>query len=71
MFAYMSLAAASLLIVLRMCVLHFVSYDLSPKFVVMALSSIAIWKRNKLMSALASAVWVTNVSFLVRGKCLA
>jgi hypothetical protein len=64
----MSLAAASLLIVLRMCVLHFISYDLPPKHVFMALSSIAIWNRNKLMSALASTFWFTNVSFLVHGK---
>ena len=31
---------------------------------------IAIWNRNRIVVALAAAVWTTNVSFLIQGKSI-
>jgi len=38
--------------------------------VLMILRIIAIWNRNKVVVALATILWVVNVSFLIYGKSL-
>jgi hypothetical protein len=34
----------------------------------METSSIAIWNRNKVVTALVTGAWATNVAFLIQGK---
>lgn len=34
----------------------------------MKTSSVAIWKKNRVIVAIAFGVWVTNVAFLVQGE---
>ncbi len=38
------------------------------EYMLMALSSIAIWNRNKVIMAFTAVVWITNVSFQIRGE---
>jgi hypothetical protein len=41
---------------------------LFPKYVLMKLSSFAIWDRNKVIMAISAALWVINLGFQVTGK---
>ena len=43
-------------------------HDFSPKMALTKATSIAIWDRNKLVTAIALGVWVTNIAFLIRGN---
>jgi hypothetical protein len=62
------LAAASLLIVLRMCVhLSFRSTIISPHQALIEAASIAIWNKNRIAVALAIGTWAINVAFLIQG----
>lgn len=36
----------------------------------MAVSSIAIWNKNKIAVATATGVWITNVALLIQGEPL-
>ena len=64
----MAFIAASLLIVLRMYVYSNACHDYSPKMALIKATSIAIWNKNKLVTAIALGVWVTNIAFLIRGN---
>jgi len=35
-----------------------------------AVARIAVWNRNKIVSAISLAIWATNVGFLIHGKSL-
>jgi len=63
-FGYLGLAAASLLIVLRVYV------PLCPFSgqVPTESSSIAIWNKNKIVMATAAILWVTNIVIMTQGK---
>jgi hypothetical protein len=39
-------------------------------YLLMVHSSFAIWNKNKVVVAIAGAVWVTNLSFLLQGEFL-
>ena len=63
------MAAASLLIVLRMCVhLSFRPTIVSPHQALIEAVSIAIWNKNKIAVALAIGTWAINVAFLILGR---
>jgi hypothetical protein len=40
----------------------------SPKRVLMAFSSFAIWDKNKVIMAISAALWVANMSFQFAGE---
>jgi len=67
-FGYLGIAAASLLIVVRMyalpilCVPSLPGQDLIDSF------SVAIWNKNKIAIAIATSLWVTNVAVIIQGK---
>ncbi len=41
---------------------------LFPKYVLMELSSFAIWDKSKIIMAISSAIWVINLGFQLAGK---
>jgi hypothetical protein len=41
---------------------------LFPKYVLMALSSFAIWDRSKVIMAISAAIWFINLGFQLEGK---
>ncbi|KAI9453602.1 hypothetical protein F5148DRAFT_1289011 [Russula earlei] len=63
-FSYLGVAAASLLIVLRV----YVAYLPVPNPALIEASSIAIWNRNKIVVAIATGVWAVNVAVIIQGK---
>jgi hypothetical protein len=63
-FGYLGLAAASLLIVLRVYV---VSIPF-PSHVLIEASSVAIWNKNKIVVAIAASLWVTHVAAMIQSK---
>ncbi|KAH9977433.1 hypothetical protein BJV74DRAFT_953545 [Russula compacta] len=65
-FAYLALASASFLIVLRMYVFHNDSLPLSSQILIDA-PSIAIWNMSRVVGAVAIGVWITNIAFLIQG----
>jgi hypothetical protein len=68
-FGYGALAAATLLIILRMYVPH--PSRPSPRSkVLMELVSIAIWNRNKIVIGIVVAVWGTSISFFLESESL-
>src|SRR5579863_4226287 len=73
-FGYLAFVAASLLIVLRKCVLLCLRAmrPYSPKHcnLLMRTASIAIWNKEKSVIAIAAGVWVINLGFQLQGKPL-
>ena len=62
--------ASSLLIILRMYV-HFDKYDNPPKLTrPWTFYRIAIWHKNKIVSAISMALWIANIGTIVNGKYL-
>ncbi len=64
-------ALGSILIMLRMLVfilpwLH--ATTLFPKYVLMELSSFAIWDKNKAVMAISAGVWAINLIFQLIGQ---
>ncbi|KAI0284060.1 hypothetical protein BC826DRAFT_170495 [Russula brevipes] len=65
--AYLSTAAASLLIVLRMCVvLSLLLHDNPQEQPLIDVASIAIWNKNKVVTVTAYSIWGINVAFLIQ-----
>jgi hypothetical protein len=72
-FGALAFAAASALIVLRMCVffLYFHGAGFLPqreRSYAWRLYRIAIWDRNRIAVAIAMCAWSTNVAFLIHCK---
>ena len=65
--SYLVLAASSLMIVLRVCVLFSSGAAFSKPI---AYARIAIWDRNKTIVVIATGIWGTNIVFLIQGKFL-
>lgn len=67
-FGYLGIAAASLLIVVRMyalpilCIPSLLGQDPIGCF------SVAIWNKNKIAIAIGAGLWVTNVAAITQGK---
>ena len=66
----LSSAAATLLIVLRMYVFAYTlrAPTIPPNQALIRHASIAIWRSNQVITAVAIVVWGINVVFLIRGK---
>ncbi|KAH9956527.1 hypothetical protein BC827DRAFT_1270892 [Russula dissimulans] len=60
---YLAVASASLLMVLRMCVTFFRVMQQCEA----GTTSIAIWNKKKIITAVAITVWMINVPFLIHG----
>ena len=50
------------------CLHGFRETTLFPKYVLMELSSFAIWDRSKVITAISAAIWVNNLGFQIAGK---
>ena len=67
-FAVTACSSASLLIVFRTYVSHvLLPFSSSLKHYPVT-ARVAIWNRNKIISTIAVAVWLANVSFLIYSK---
>ena len=63
-FGYVGIAAASFLIVLRV----YVFSDPFSSHVLIGVSSVAIWNKNKIVVAIAASLWVTHVAAVIQSK---
>jgi hypothetical protein len=67
---YLSAAAASLLIVLRMYVFTYTATTISPYQALIEDTSITIWNKNKVITAMTFCLWGINVAIFIQGKSL-
>lgn len=67
-FGYLGIAAASLLIVVRMYALPILCVRSRPGQDLIDSFSVAIWNKNKIAIAIATSLWVTNVAVIIQGK---
>jgi len=70
---YLAFVLNSLLILLRTCVIvppFITSLSYRPLFVLALYRRISIWERRPIISIALTAVWLTNVAFLIHGAHL-
>lgn len=67
-FGYLGIAAASLLIVIRMYALPIHCVPSRPCQDLIDIFSVAIWDKNKIAVAIATSLWVTNVVAITQGR---
>jgi hypothetical protein len=67
LFAYIAVAGASMLIMLRTYVFPWVAAEKQLNAWLL-LSRIAIWSRDKVVTLITTCIWCTNVAFLVHSK---
>jgi len=67
-FCCLGIAAASLIIVIRMYALPVLCVPSRPGQDLIDIFSVAIWDKNKIVVAIATSLWVTNLAVFTQGK---